>query len=82
MNDQLVACMNGIMNEFGAAMNMQQKRVVMLRYSCPPGMVNPGQQNGTPPSEDVKSGDGESCTKTADCRPGLRCVKLTCVNSG
>lgn len=31
---------------------------------------------------DRLSDRGESCTKTADCKPGLRCIKLECVVPG
>ena len=32
-------------------------------------------------SSDTKSGPGESCTRTADCQGGLRCVQLTCIGA-
>jgi hypothetical protein len=31
------------------------------------------------PGNSVLSGAGESCTKTADCEPGLKCIALVCI---
>ena len=33
-------------------------------------------------SEDVLSGPGENCTKTAECESGLKCVNLVCQQAG
>jgi hypothetical protein len=77
VNDELVKCMTKIMNEYGAAPSLPDKQKVMLRYSCPESMVDPDGTRNAPST--TKSAEGESCTKTADCELGLRCIKLTCV---
>ena len=84
VNDELIKCMTNIMNEYGAGQGLASKRKVILRYGCPASMVNPEADSNAPPAvphsaPTTKSAKDESCTKTADCESGLRCIKLTCV---
>lgn len=43
------------------------------------GLVMLGACGSSVPGNAVLSGKGESCTKTADCESGLKCVDLVCV---
>mgnify|MGYP000697205442 CR=1 FL=1 len=36
--------------------------------------------DGVEKTIDVKSGVGESCTKTSDCKTGLKCIDQVCVD--
>ncbi len=57
----------GVVGQGGMLMNCKQIVVAALAVVVLPGC-------------DEKSKLGESCSKTADCKGGLRCVKLTCVS--
>jgi len=48
-------------------------RVVLALLLLCPGCGGGGESP-------VLSGPGESCTKTADCEPGLKCIALVCVS--
>ena len=54
---------------------MHGRLSVVLMLTATTGLVACGDDK-------VLSGEGESCTKTADCVSGLKCVSMTCQQTG
>src|SRR5579872_2041076 len=57
---------------------MTARGVLCAAYFVVLGAVTGGCSNSSNSSPTVLSGAGESCTKTADCGSGLRCVANVC----
>ena len=80
---QHALCRRDLRKGYAKATNAWERRNWLLKHGCPSSLAGPDEPKPAakpaPTRKSRKSKEGESCTKTADCSPPLRCVQQSCV---